>query len=80
MNSFESHLCEVMWRNWTDSRRLSAILELTTRHYPLNMPVQFSATFPVFATWFMRQEPSADVSMQRLDSSEDDQESDYAES
>ena len=42
--------------------------------------IQFSAKFPVSPMWFMRQEPSADVSMQRLDSSKDDLDSDDAQS
>jgi len=76
----ESHLCEIMCRNWSDSRRPSAILHLIRRFYTLNMPVLFTATSPIFPTWFKRQKPSPDISMQRIDSSDDDEESDAAQS
>jgi len=76
LQQFEGHLCEIMWRWWEKGSRIGSILKLIQLYYPLNTAPRMTATFPVFPSWFNQQQASQDDTMCRLDSSDNDENTD----
>ena len=59
MENMESHLCELMWRNWNKGNKIEAFLNLVTEVYKLDGPPQFTAAIPYFSTWNARKDVSS---------------------
>ena len=73
VEQFEGHLCEIMWRWWHKGSKVTGILNLIQEFYPLDRMPTMTATHPVFRTWFQQQQASADDSISRVDSSDNEQ-------
>jgi len=65
-----------MWWWWEKGSTIASILNLIQQFYPSNTGPTMTATFPVFPTWFNQQQTSQDDSMCRLDSSDNDDNTD----
>ena len=67
---FESHIAEIVWRNWarTESTLLEHFIRLLKTYFPLDGPNQLSAPHPVFPSWYRRHEASADDTIHRNES------------
>ncbi|GFN74292.1 mitotic-spindle organizing protein 2a [Plakobranchus ocellatus] len=62
-SNFESHLCEILWRNWhSSSNILSEFFRDLKTFFPLTGPCTYSAQKPIFRDWIGSEE-YADVSL-----------------
>ena len=52
---------------------MTGILNLIQEFYPLDRNPTMTASHPVFKTWFQQQKASADDSISRVDSSDNEQ-------
>ena len=76
IEQFEGHLCEIMWRWWEKGSKVTGILQLIQQFYPLDGPATMTASHPIFNTWFQQRQASADDSISRIDSSDNDHDTD----
>jgi len=76
IDQFEGHLCETMWRWWHKGSKVTGILNLIQKFYPLDSKPVMTASHPVFRTWFQHQQASANDSLSRVDSSDYEQDTD----
>ena len=73
IKQFDSHLCEIMWRWWHKGSKVTGILNLIQEFSPLDRNPIMTACHQLFRMWFQYQQASANDSISRFDSSDNEQ-------
>ena len=74
-NNIESHLCEVLFRNWyRGANYFTTFIEHFLKCYPLVEPPRLNALRPVFDTWCDTEEDYDNLNVVRTETFDDDSE------
>jgi transposase-like protein len=76
VSTFESHLCDIMFRNRVGEKAITATLDLIVKHYPCTQPPQVVVQSPIFSCWSGGAHDDPSVTILRADSSADEDDDD----
>ncbi|XP_060084565.1 uncharacterized protein LOC132563829 [Ylistrum balloti] len=68
ISNFESHLCEILWRNhMRNENKYSAFFHLVQSVFTLDKPPEYLYTTPLFDTWLTASQNNPNTTISRID-------------